>query len=296
MLQMKKTWYLDYFLIAIGTGLMALSVKSVFDEAGLVPGGFSGAAILIKEISQPMFPGGFPLWLTNIALNALIFLAGLKILGFRGLKKALAGELFLSLWLYVQPVFPIASGDLFLTAIYGGVLMGVGIGFVFLGHGTTGGTDFLAAILQRHMRHYSIAQILLVIDGIIVISGAYVFGLRKAMYGIISVFLVTKISDGLIEGLKFSKAAYIISDHFSEISDTLMEELGRGVTGISAKGMFSDEEKMMLFCVVSKKQLIQLKEIAARIDPRAFVIVSDAREVFGEGFIEEPALPPQTAK
>ena len=144
----------------------------------------------------------------------------------------------------------------------------------------------LAAIIQTFCKHYTIAQIMQVVDGMVVIIGAFVFGLNKALYAVIAIYVVTLVSDGIIEGLKFSKAAYIISEHYDEIAQKVMSDLERGVTGINATGMYSNNEKKMLFCVVSKKEMIQVKEIVAKIDPSAFVIVSDVREVFGEGFIE----------
>lgn len=130
---------------------------------------------------------------------------------FQFVKKALVGEVCLSFWLAVLPAFDLAGNDLLLAAVYGGVIQGIGIGLVFLGRGTTGGTDMMAALLQRKLRHYSIAQIMQFIDGAIVLVGMYVFGVQKALYAIIAVFLVTKVSDSMIEGLKFSKQAYIIT-------------------------------------------------------------------------------------
>ena len=177
-----------------------------------------------------------------------------------------------------------------LSAVYGGVIQGIGIGLVFLGQGTTGGTDMMAAIIQKRLPHYSIAQILQIIDGLVIVVGIYVFGIQRALYAIIAVFLVTKVSDGIIEGLKFSKAAYIITEKPEEISRMIMEDIDRGVTGISARGMYSGVEKLMLFCVVSKKEIVKLKEKIHEIDPGAFVIVSDAREVHGQGFLENGGL------
>ena len=145
----------------------------------------------------------------------------------------------------------------------------------------------MAAIIQKFLKHYSIAQIMQVIDAMVVLVGMYVFGVHKALYAIIAVYLVTKVSDGLIEGLKFSKAAYIITGKPKEISDMIINDLDRGVTGINARGMYSGQDKLMLFCVVNKKEIIMLKEKVDKIDPDAFVIVTDAREVHGEGFIEK---------
>lgn len=283
----KKTWYVDDLLIIIGTGFMALSINSCFDAAGLVTGGFSGIAILVKEWTKGLPGGGVPLWLTNMALNIPLFLAAIRFKGFGFVKKALLGDGSLTLWLAFLPVWNLAGDDLLLSAVYGGVIMGAGIGLVFLGQGTTGGTDMMAAIIQKYLKHYSISQIMQIIDGIIVLVGMYVFGIQRALYAIIAVFLVTKVSDGLIEGLKFSKAAYIITSKPQEISEMVMRDLDRGITGISAKGMYSGEEKLMLFCVVSKKEIVSLKEKVDAIDRNAFVIVTDAREVHGEGFIEK---------
>ena len=192
----------------------------------------------------------------------------------------------LSVSLYVLPEASYLGSDLFLSALFGGIISGVGTGLVFLTSCTTGGTDLLAALIQKRLKHYTLAQIMQVLDGLIVVAGASVFGIRTALYALIAIFCVAKVTDGLIEGLKFSKQAYIISEHYREIAEAIMEQMGRGVTSIKARGMYSDQEKRMLFCVVSKKEIVRLKEIVAEFDSSAFVIVSDAREVFGEGFIE----------
>lgn len=283
----KKPVELDYLMIIVGTGLMSLAINSVFDAAGMVTGGFSGIAIIIKAWTKNLIEGGIPLWVTNCVLNLPLFVIAWKVRGFSFIKRAILGEISLSVWLAIQPVWNLAGNDLLLSALYGGVIQGVGIGLVFLGGGTTGGTDMMAAIIQKFLKHYSIAQIMQVIDAMVVLVGMYVFGVHKALYAIIAVYLVTKVSDGLIEGLKFSKAAYIITGKPKEISDMIINDLDRGVTGINAKGMYSGQDKLMLFCVVNKKEIIMLKEKVDKIDPDAFVIVTDAREVHGEGFIEK---------
>ncbi len=283
----KKPWYVEYLLIIAGAGLMALAINSVFDASGLVTGGFSGVAIIVKAWTEGLVKGGIPLWVTNFVLNIPLLLVGAKIRGFEFVKRAVVGEAALSAWLALQPVWNLAGDDLLLAAVYGGVIQGVGIGLVFLGRGTTGGTDMMAALIQKYLRHYSIAQIMQFVDGVVVLVGMYVFGIYRALYAIIAVYLVTKVSDGIIEGLKFSKAAYIVTNKPREISDMVMQDLGRGVTGIFARGMYSEKEKLMLFCVVSKKEIVYLKERVDEIDPDAFVIVTDAREVHGEGFIEK---------
>ena len=276
-MQGRKPLWLEYLMIIVGTGLMSLAINSVFDASGMVTGGFSGIAIIIKAWTKGLLNGGIPLWVTNCVLNIPLSF----------IKKAILGEISLSVWLAIQPVFHLAGDDLLLAALYGGVIQGVGIGLVFLGGGTTGGTDMMAAIIQKFLQHYSISQIMQIIDGAVVVVGMYVFGIHKALYAIIAVYLVTKVSDGLIEGLKFSKAVYIITEKPEEIAGMIMEDLDRGATGINVKGMYSGQDKLMLFVVVNKKEIVMLKEKVDEIDPQAFVIVTDAREVHGEGFIEK---------
>ncbi len=286
MKKQSRTIIKEYFMIAIGTALIAFSVASIYDPSGFVTGGFSGLAIIVKRLTEELVPGGVPLAVTNLLLNVPVFLIAIRLKGWRYIIKTLFGTVMLSFWLGILPVIPIAEGDFLLTALYGGIVMGVGIGLVFLSQATTGGTDLIAAIIQHFWRHYSIADILQVIDALIVLAGAYLFGIQMALYAVISVYLVSKVSDGIIEGLKFSKAAFIITRKPDELSQILMDELSRGVTGLSAKGMYSGEKKNMLFCVVSRKEIVRLKELALNLDPDAFVIVTDVREVLGEGFIE----------
>ena len=286
-MQGRKPLWLEYLMIIVGTGLMSLAINSVFDASGMVTGGFSGIAIIIKAWTKGLVNGGIPLWVTNCVLNIPLFFIAWRVKGFSFIKKAILGEISLSVWLAIQPVFHLAGDDLLLAALYGGVIQGVGIGLVFLGGGTTGGTDMMAAIIQKFLQHYSISQIMQIIDGAVVGVGMYVFGIHKALYAIIAVYLVTKVSDGLIEGLKFSKAVYIITEKPEEIAGMIMEDLDRGATGINVKGMYSGQDKLMLFVVVNKKEIVMLKEKVDEIDPQAFVIVTDAREVHGEGFIEK---------
>ena len=283
----KRSKARDYLLITLGTALVAFAVASIYDPVGLVTGGFSGLSIIVKRLTEPEIPGGIPLGVTNLVLNIPFFLIAIRLKGLRYIVKTLFATMMLSAWLSVLPVIPLAQGDLLLSALYGGVFMGTGLGMVFVAQATTGGTDLIAAIIQHFWKHYSIADIMQVLDALIVIAGASIFGIQMALYAIIAIYLVSKVSDGLIEGLKFSKAAFIITEKPEELSAVLMKELDRGVTGISARGMYSGDKKNMLFCVVARKEIVRLKEVTLELDPGAFVIVTDAREVLGEGFIEQ---------
>lgn len=281
----KKPW-LAWVMIVVGTGLMSVGIKCIFDPIGLVTGGFTGISIIVKAVSGNVMEGGIPLWLTNIVLNVPVFLIALKVKGKRFIGRTAVATFLLSGWLYILPELDLVAGDYTLAAIFGGVLTGVGIGMILLAKATTGGTDMVAALIQHKLRHYSIAQIMQILDGAIVVLGMYLFGIQPAMYAIVSIFITAKLSDGLMEGFKFSKAAFIITDKSEQVAQVIMRDLNRGVTGLNAKGMYSGEGKCMLYCVVSKKQIVELKELVLKIDKNAFVIVSDAREVLGEGFQE----------
>lgn len=282
----SRPWYVDYLFIFMGTGIMALAIQCIFEPIGLVTGGFSGIAIIIRKMTAGIVEGGVPLWLTNLALNVPVFIAALIIKGRKFLGRTVIGTVLLSFWLYVIPQVDLTQGDYMLSAVFGGVITGIGIGFVLLAKATTGGTDMVSALIQKYVRHYSVVQILQVIDGMVVLAGLYVFGLKPALYAIVAIFITSKVSDALMEGMKYSKAAFIITDYYKEIADAIMTQLDRGLTGLDATGMYSGDKKTVLYCVVSKKEIVELKDIVAKIDPKAFVIVTDAREAFGEGFLE----------
>jgi len=278
----RRPLWVDIILIIIGTGLMGLSIQCIYDQMGLVTGGFTGLAIIAKWVTN----GQIPLWLTNILLNVPLFFLAVLIKGKRFVARTAFATVLLSVWLYIIPDWNLAANDYMLAAIFGGVICGVGMGLVLLAKATTGGTDMLAALIQHKLRHYTIMQIIFFIDGVIVIGGIYAFGIKAALYAIVSVYIVSKVSDTLMEGLKYSKAVFIVSDKYKEIADAIMAEMDRGVTGLDALGMYSGEEKCMLYCVVSKKEIVILKELILKFDNDAFVIVTDAREVVGEGFLE----------
>lgn len=281
----KAIWR-DYLLIVAGTALMSLAIKGIYDPASMVTGGFSGIAIIVKSLTEGIWQGGVPLWLTNILLNIPLFIVAIHVKGWRYIAKTVFATVCLSVGLYVMPEINLMPDDIFLAAVFGGVISGAGIGLVLMADSTTGGTDTMAAVIQHYMQHYSIAEIMQVLDAAVVLAGVWIFGLQSALYAILCIYLVSKVSDGILEGLNFSKQVYIISDHYKEIAAVIIEELDRSATALDGMGMYSGKEKKVLFCIVSKKEIVRLKEIVKKIDKKAFVIVSDAIEVFGEGFME----------
>ena len=282
----KKEIARDYILLAAGSGLIALAVQAVFDPMGMVNGGFTGLGIIIRRMTLGLVPGGIPLWFTNIALNLPAFLVAWFVMGRQFVRRTAVAALLLSAWLAVIPPMDLAKGDYLVAALYGGLISGVGIALVFRTGNATGGTDLVASLLHRKFRNYSIAQILLVLDGAIIAAGYYLVGARPALYAIISVAIVTKVSDTILDGLNYSKMIFVVSDRSTEIAEHVLYEMDRGCTAIPAQGMYSDEMRKMLFCVVGKKEVLDFKDCVKELDPHAFVIVTDANEVLGEGFLE----------
>ena len=282
----KHGKFYDYIMIIIGTGILAFGIACFYDTVGLVTGGFSGLAIVIKHVTSMLFEGGIPLWFTNIALNVPVFILSYFLKGKKFIGKTLFGTAMLSVWLYILPSVDLAEGDLMIAALFGGVCAGAGIGMVIRVGATTGGTDMVSALIQLKMRHFSIVQILMVIDAMVVVLGLLIFGMRPTLYAIIGIVVQTKVSDLIVEGFNYSKAAYIITNEHEEVARRILNELERGVTGLQAKGMYTQQNKCVLYCIVTQKEIIGLKDIVNEVDPSAFVIVSDVKEVLGEGFQE----------
>lgn len=280
----KHKGLLDYAAIVCGDLLLAFAITAFWEPNQLVTGGVSGIAIIVAVYSQR---AGFtiPLWITNLLLNIPLFLLGLKTMSRDFLIKTAFATFFLSVALYVTALLPPLDLDMTLAAVFGGVFSGLGLGLVFRVMATTGGTDLAASILQRHVfSHFSVARILFALDSFIIAAGLLAFGPSNTLYAIVGVFVSSKVTDAILEGLSFAKAAFIISDCAEPIAVEIMTRLSRGITGLKGQGMFTKQDKNVLLCVVSAKELVKVKAIVHALDRDAFVVVADVREVLGLGF------------
>lgn len=279
-----KRSIIDYLYIIFGTTILAIGLNSFLDPHGLVIGGATGLAIIIRSLSIRFFQIDVPLSVTNIILNIPLLIICFKVFGWKYLKRTLFATVYLSVALIYTKWIPVIESDLTLASIFGGVLAGAGLGFTFKCSATTGGTDLVASIIHNYNKHISLSKIMFVIDVIIIAAGFFVFGSLATLYAVIAVFIITKIIDTILEGFSFAKAAFIISDKYDLISEEITKNLERGATAIYGKGLYTLKEKNIILCVVSSKEIIKLKELTAKADPNAFVIVADVREVLGEGF------------
>ena len=275
----KRTNLYDYFFIILGTLVTALSFNLFLIPHKIAPGGLSGIATVIYHISAGRIPAGTAMLVLNIPL----FLLGIKELGGSFGFRTLLATVLLSLFIDFVKV-PAMTDDPILASIYGGVIMGIGLGLVFRGNATTGGTDLLAKIIHKFFPFIRIGWVLFVIDSLVVLTAALVFGPSEALYALVSLYLVTKLIDLIVEGLNAAKAFVIISDHSEIIAKRIMNELDRGVTLLKGKGAYTQQDKDVILCVINRSQTVRLKAIVNEIDPIAFVLVADVKEVMGEGF------------
>ncbi len=275
-----KKLLVSYIIMIFGTILMSLAVIVFFEPAGIVTGGVTGIAIILKHLFD------IPVWAVNAIINVPLFLVGYKLLDKEICLKTLVCTISLTTFLAIIPEVGIEllTGDKMVDMIIGSVAMGAGLGFIFLNHASSGGTDLLATMLNLKMRHLSVPKILAIIDGIIVVVGMGIFGFSSGVYAIIAIYLITRFSDSILEGPNRAKLLYIISEQCGTISDYIVKDVRRGVSYIEIKGGFTDLRRPMIMCVASSKEMVKIKQKVYQMDENAICFVGDIREAFGEGF------------
>lgn len=290
----QKSWK-EYIWIIIGSLITAAAINIFLVPYKIAPGGVTGIATVIYYLSNFRFPVG----LIMLVLNIPLFILGMRFIGGKFVVRTLFSTVFLSLSIdflepftnsfvdkYLSKLENVSTApDLLLYSIFGGLLMGTGLGLVFKSGATTGGTDLAARILTNFSSAFTMGQVLLFVDACVVVFAAIVFkSFILALYAIVTLFISSKIIDALLEGVNFAKALFIISDKPEDIANRIMLELDRGVTALKGKGMYTGSDKEVLFCVVHRAQMPQLKEIVKEVDGKAFIVLADIREVLGEGF------------
>lgn len=271
----------EYLVLLVGVILMALGLDLFLVPNKIAAGGVGGIATIIHYLL------GFPVGMTMLGLNVPLFMWGLYRLGLPFGFRSLVGTMTLSLFIDVMaPYLPVPTNDVLLASVFGGVLVGLGLGLVFRSKATTGGTDFAAAIVRSYVG-INVGQLLFLIDaGVVLAAGIAFHSWELALYALITIFITAWIVDVVQEGLSYTKAFFIISNRPEEIAATVTKELNRGATIWRATGAYTGAERPVLLTVVSRSEITRLKEIVHAIDPQAFVIVTEVREVIGEGFKE----------
>jgi uncharacterized membrane-anchored protein YitT (DUF2179 family) len=277
----------NYLMITVGSIMTALSLVLFTVPNKIAAGGVSGVATILYH----MF--GFNVGIVILVINVPLFLVAIYVLGGSIGMKTLWGIITMSLAVEIlTPMLQPLTNEVILASIYGGVLGGVGMGFVFRGGGTTGGTDLIAALTSYFFPHFSIGQGLFLIDGVVITLAGIVFDVELALYAAITIFVSTKLIDIIQEGFNVSKSVFIISDRSQEIKDEILANMRRGVTALRGYGGYSGREKDVLLVTINRAEITKLKNLIRDIDDKAFVIMNEAHEVLGEGFksVQERAI------
>ena len=238
----------DLIRIVAGTMCMALAVNFVYEPLGMVTGGMSGLSIVIRRLTGRWTGFQMPVWLSNLLLNIPIFWMAWRIKGGHYMRMTLVANICFTAALFLIPVPSAPQKDFVLAAVVGGVLTGAGLGLVFSRGCSTGGTDLLGAVIHHFLPYYPVGQILFVLDCLIIAAGAWVFGIRSAVYAAVAVYLTTRLMDMIVAGGSFAKLAYIISDEYEAIGHAVMSQLGRGVTVLEGTGMYTGRQRKTLMC------------------------------------------------
>jgi len=267
--------------VSAGVILTVMGLDMFLIPNKIAAGGVSGIATILHYLIN------VPVGAAMLVLNVPLFAAAIYRLGLQFGFRSLYGTVTLSLAVdALVPLLPVPTHDLLLSCLFGGVLVGLGLGLVFKYNGTTGGTDLLAAILRTYTG-VNIGQLLFLVDATVVITAGYVFeSAELSMYALITIFITAWLIDLVQEGFSYTKAFLIISNHPAEISAAIVEGLNRGATAWPARGVYTGIDKEVLLSVVNRSEVSRLKEIIYQADPQAFVILADVHEVLGEGFKE----------
>ncbi|WP_087399857.1 YitT family protein [Flavonifractor sp. An9] len=270
----------SYVVITLGSILYALAYNIFYAPNLVAMGGLTGLGQVLNALI-PVLPVGTTVFVMNVPL----FFLGWKFIGGHLLVSSLYAMTFSSFAIDVMDmIYQFPPMDTMLAAIFGGALLGAGIGLVFAKGATTGGTDLIARLLKLKFAWLPMGTLVLIPDFIVIVLAAIAFGkVESALYGIVSLYITTKVMDTVLYGLDSSKVAYIISDSYREIADAIIA-MDRGATLLHGEGVYSGNEKKVLMVAFKQKEIVPLKEKVNEIDPHSFLIVCDAHDVLGEGF------------
>lgn len=280
----KKTvasMIMAFLTCAFGSLVVAFALNQVLKPAGFSPGGVTGLSVLVNKISSNLIPVG----VAQIVMNIPLFILGYRTLGREFIFRSIMGTLMTSIFvdaLSFTANYWVLETEPILSAIWGGVLLGIGYGIIFRTGATTGGTDIAARILQKKMGYLTLGQLLLFFNIMfLVVVGLVNWSVSAALYTGITVFISSKVVDQVEGGVNYAKEVLLVSDKAQEIGSDVISELGRGATILHGKGAFTGKEHPVLWVVVYNRQLPKLREIAARHDPGVFIAIKDVREAKG---------------
>jgi len=276
----KAVSYLkDAIFYTLGALLYAVAVGMFTSPNNIAPGGITGLATIVNYLTD------LPIGAMMIVMNIPLFLVSGFIIGWEYvIRTAICLGLSSVAIDLLEPVMPVYNEDPLLAAIFGGVFMGIALALIFMRGGSTGGTDIGARILQKLFPHMTQGNLILAIDAMVVIFAGFIYGLQSALISIITVFVSTFVIDKVLYGMDNGKLMYIITQNIDEVNAAINKKIDRGTTIMHARGGYSGAEREVIMCAIRRNEAYKIRELVRSVDPAAFIIVSDASEILGEGF------------
>lgn len=280
-----KSLFITSAGLVVGSFIMACSTAFFLLPNKLSTGGFSG----LSTIAYYLFH--VPVGTAMILLNLPLFIIAFFRVGKKFFIKSVLGTVLLAVFINILERFPAATTDKLLACIYGGIIMGIGTAIILKVNSSTGGSDLLSYVVRSFNDRFRSGDLIITVDTIIIILSIAIFKeIEIGLYSAIAIFLMGKMIDIVFEGVNFTKVLFIVSDKSDEIAKLIGTVVQRGSTGIYAKGMHTENDKMMLFCVGSRSEIVRIKNIATKIDNKAFIVIFNARETWGKGFEKDKLL------
>ena len=269
--------FFSYAQILLGCLIGGAAYPLFMTPNRIAPGGITGVAMILNHLLH------WPVGTASLIMNVPLFLISYRTMGRVFAFRSLIATVFFSVFIDILPLQPLTLDPL-LGTLYGGVMLGIGLGLILRGGATTGGSDMIARLIHRRFQFLSVGSILFAIDFAVVLSAGFLIGTTEALYALINIFLTAKVMDVIIIGFSSNKACFVISPRWQEISRRIMQEMDRGVTQLTARGAYTGTERPTLLCVISRSEIMSFKRILREEDENAFVIIVEAHEAIGDGF------------
>ena len=266
-----------YAQIVLGCIVGGAAYPLFLTPGQIAPGGLSGVAMILNHLF------GTPVGLMSIILNVPLFLVGFRAMGSLFVFRSLLGTFLFSICIDILQL-PAMTMDPMLGCIFGGIMLGAGLGLIMRGSATTGGTDMMARMVHKHLPFITTGTFLFIFDFLVVVGAGFFIGAEEALYALICIFVSSKVLDMVMIGVTTNKACFIVSDHWEAVTTRILNNLERGVTHLVARGAYSGKERPVILCIMPASEVSRMKKIVIEEDANAFVFITDAHEALGEGF------------
>ena len=273
----KRERLMAWIQIVLGCIVGGAAYPLFLEPCQIAPGGLTGVAMIINSFTD------WPVGITSLVLNVPLFIVGYRSMGRVFAFRSLVATILFSLTIDVLQL-PALTMDPMLGTLFGGVLLGVGLGLILRGGATTGGTDMAARVVHRFLPFVSVGMFLFLIDCMVVIAAGFCFDVMKALYALICIYVNGRVVDMVMLGMSKNKACFIMTEKWENVTSRILKDMDRGVTQLMARGGYSGNERPVVLCVLSPQEVARLKDIVHQEDQAAFMFITEAHEALGEGF------------